>query len=86
MQLNKLPYHETFLTFVNNNPIHKAMITINMPTTYSIVLSDTSLKSDVIITPVNTYFATSIRKLASFSFRWFSFSIRPSDGFSCLFN
>ena len=31
-----------------------------------------SLKSDVIITPVNTYFATSIRKSASFSFRWFT--------------
>ncbi|MBQ8712982.1 MAG: hypothetical protein IJ551_09245 [Prevotella sp.] len=31
-----------------------------------------SLKSDVIITPVKMYFATSIRKSANFSCRWFT--------------
>lgn len=48
------------------------MTTINIPAKYRVVLSVMSLKSDVIITPVNTYFATSIRKSASFSLRWFT--------------
>ena len=37
-----------------------------------VVLSVTSLKSDVMTTPVSTYFATSIKKSANFSFRWFT--------------
>ena len=72
MLLNKLPYYLSFLLLVNLSPKDNAVTTINIPVVYSIVLSVTSLKSDVIITPVNTYFATSIRKSANFSCRWFT--------------
>ena len=43
-----------------------------------VVLSATSLKSDVMTTPVSTYFATSIKKSANFSFRWFTLTFGSS--------
>ena len=82
--LNKLPYSLSFLLLVNLSPKDNAVTTINIPVVYSIVLSVTSLKSDVIITPVNTYFATSIRKSANFSCRWFTCGFGGSS--NCLFS
>ena len=87
MLLNKLPYYLSFLLLVNLSPKDNAVTTINIPVVYSIVLSVTSLKSDVIITPVNTYFATSIRKSANFSCRWFTCGFGDSCAASnCLFS
>ena len=61
---------------------------MNNPTMYRIVLSVTSLKSDVIITPVKTYLATSIIKSANFSCRWFTFTFGSSayTASNCLFS
>ena len=57
----------SFVLLVNLNPTQRAAKTINMPKRYRLSLSVISLNNDAMITPVSTYFATSIKKFANFS-------------------
>ena len=65
----------SFVLLDNLKPTNRVENTIDTPNTYRLSLLVISSNSEAMMTPVSTYFATSIRKFASFSCLWLTFFV-----------